>query len=229
MIYLSDIHLEHVRGQELEYLSSLLLSCPEFDVCVLAGDIAYPSMLGRVFQYLSIKFKHVVYVAGNHEYWENGTFFVDAIPNNVHILNNSNVVIDGQRYIGSTLWFPFDPLNQIYERNMPDFNIPGFRSWIYNVANESAAYLKNNMQENDIVVTHHLPSYRCVDKQFVGSQLNRFFVHPMENEILDCNPKMWIHGHTHHSVNTMIGDTRILCNPVGYPSERNRQFKFHNV
>lgn len=228
MIYLSDIHLEHVAGQELQYLSYLLSSCKEFDVCVLAGDIAYPSQLNKVFDFLSKKFKHVIYVYGNHEYWENGLVSVDP-PDNIHVLNNSAITIDGQRYIGSTLWFPFDPLNQLFEKNMPDFNIPDFRSWIYIFASECAAYLKENMQPGDIVVTHHLPSYRCVDKIFQGSQLNRFFVHPMENEILDSNPKLWIHGHTHHSLDITIDDTRVVCNPVGYPGSLNKQFAFKTI
>ena len=28
--------------------------------------------------------------------------------------------------------------------------------------------------------------------------------------------KLWIHGHTHHEFDYMVGDTRVVCNPRGY-------------
>ena len=30
-------------------------------------------------------------------------------------------------------------------------------------------------------------------------------------------PRLWIHGHTHGSKDYMLGDTRVICNPGGYP------------
>ena len=44
--------------------------------------------------------------------------------------------------------------------------------------------------------------------------------------ILD-NPqiKYWSHGHTHESMDYMIGDCRVVCNPKGYhPTEVNPDF-----
>jgi hypothetical protein len=34
--------------------------------------------------------------------------------------------------------------------------------------------------------------------------------------ILKYKPALWIHGHTHSSVDTYVGGTRIVCNPRGY-------------
>ena len=31
---------------------------------------------------------------------------------------------------------------------------------------------------------------------------------------------MWFHGHTHDTYDYMIDQTRILCNPKGYPMQR---------
>jgi predicted NBD/HSP70 family sugar kinase len=31
--------------------------------------------------------------------------------------------------------------------------------------------------------------------------------------------KCWVHGHTHSTHDYMIGNTRVLCNPRGYPRE----------
>ena len=32
--------------------------------------------------------------------------------------------------------------------------------------------------------------------------------------------KLWVHGHTHSPSDYMVGDTRVVCNPLGYPGER---------
>ena len=44
--------------------------------------------------------------------------------------------------------------------------------------------------------------------------------HPdIEKVILDLQPKYWIHGHTHIPCQYDLGDTRVVCNPRGYPRE----------
>jgi Icc-related predicted phosphoesterase len=32
-------------------------------------------------------------------------------------------------------------------------------------------------------------------------------------------PKLIVHGHTHEACDYMIGDTRVVCHPRGYPKE----------
>jgi hypothetical protein len=68
-----------------------------------------------------------------------------------------------------------------------------------------------------VVVTHHLPSQRCVAPQWAGHPLNPFFVCELDALIQERRPAIWIHGHTHDSVDVRVGETRILCNPFGYP------------
>ena len=36
---------------------------------------------------------------------------------------------------------------------------------------------------------------------------------------------VWIHGHTHHSVDYMIGSTRIVANQRGYPDQVETGFR----
>jgi hypothetical protein len=39
-------------------------------------------------------------------------------------------------------------------------------------------------------------------------------------------PALWLHGHTHASVDCTVGETRIVCNPFGYvPDELNAEFR----
>jgi len=41
----------------------------------------------------------------------------------------------------------------------------------------------------------------------------------MDDYILEHKPNVWIHGHLHNTTLYKIGDTRIICNPLGYPYE----------
>lgn len=75
-----------------------------------------------------------------------------------------------------------------------------------------------------VVVTHHAPSYQS-SRDFVGSKLNCAFSSSLENLILDYNPHTWIHGHTHTSYSYEIGNTKVICNPYGYPRhDTNREY-----
>lgn len=69
------------------------------------------------------------------------------------------------------------------------------------------------------MVTHHLPSHRSTAARFVRSPLNRFFVCDVEPLIVDRQPRLWVHGHTHAAMDYRIGATRVVCNPLGYPGE----------
>jgi len=80
------------------------------------------------------------------------------------------------------------------------------------------------VNENDVVVTHYLPSQRSVSVAWRGSVINPFFVCDMDRFIQVVQPKLWLHGHTHTSCNYEIGKTRIVCNPFGYPDDLNEQY-----
>jgi hypothetical protein len=48
----------------------------------------------------------------------------------------------------------------------------------------------------------------------------------MMHVIADARPALWVHGHTHDSLDYRIGDTRIICNPFGYlHHEENPKFQ----
>lgn len=225
----SDLHCEHNKDGGRALLESL--DATGVDVLVLAGDICSLRDYHRakqVFSTLTHKYKDVVYVHGNHEYY--GTKVSEALINstalenglkNLHILHpGRNITIDNQRFIGGTLWFKDDPNNFIYEHYLSDFSaIQGFKPWVYQQSSELIAYLESELEETDVVVTHHLPSDLCTHPKFKGSAINRFFVNSVERLILEKKPKLWVHGHTHEAVDVVLGSTRIVANPKGYPHE----------
>ena len=50
------------------------------------------------------------------------------------------------------------------------------------------------------------------------------FASNMTDFISSTKVKLWVHGHIHTAFEYSIGDTRVICNPLGYPDEPQRGF-----
>lgn len=140
--YCSDLHLE--------FGSTTLFNFDDAEVLVLAGDICtgvdlhhhdpngilnarFSDRYHAFFQECSRNFKHVIYVLGNHEYY-NGDFakMVDNIREklaylkNIYVLDRDVKKIGDVTFIGSTLWTDMnngDPLTLFHlKKKMNDFN-----------------------------------------------------------------------------------------------------------
>lgn len=227
---MSDLHLEFHRDHG-EYLFKHL-DPKGIDVLVLAGDIVPLRDFYWAKEYFTefcSMYKNVVYCKGNHEYYQTDIGTADhnmgAIAvglSNLHVLQHGEPkVVDCQRFVGGTMWFKNDPRNMFHKQGMNDFYVisGGFDPWVYKQNELTVKNLEQNLQEGDVVVTHHLPSYKSVHPKFQDSGLNRFFVCDVEQLILDKQPKLWVHGHTHEGVDYTLGKTRVVANPMGYPHE----------
>ena len=242
---ISDLHLE----------SDHYYKVPEtFDddrqTLILAGDIfPYELFLSsekfKTFLFeICERFKNVIYVPGNHEYYHGDITkseekFRTNIKSykNLYFLNKDKIVIDGISFIGACLWTNSvnDPFAYtIYYKNMSDYHIiqnegkllkPSVTSFINSSHIE---YLKENIEENSIVITHHAPTHLSVASRFKNDQLNAFFYNDLAELILDTKPKIWIHGHTHDSFDYKIGTTRVICNPKGYSTVWRGEVKDEN-
>jgi len=225
-------------------------------VLCIAGDTGlYSSFNDTIKPYLtslSDRFKAVVLVSGNHEWYnssewydEIGVWKYQALPENVYFLQDDYVIINEVVFIGSTLWTDFNSRDEIAmfhaEHNMSDFRCIKKREGddrVLRVTPEdtiakhmvSKRYifdaLKIFKDKKCVVITHHMPSVLCVDKQYEGSLLNYAFYSELGPEIVTaCKPDIWIHGHTHSSVDVLVGKTNIICNPFGYKDrEENRNY-----
>ena len=228
---LSDLHLEHYPDHGREIVDSLDFSGA--DLVILAGDIAGLGdraliAVQRIQALCNRVDGTVLYIPGNHEYYGASPAFVEhalrqleAQAPNIHILRTGEVYEDdGIRILGDTLWFPDDSENWRFARLMSDFLvIREFTPWVYQQNAALTEWLERELRPGDIVVTHHLPSERIIASQYAGSVLNRFFVSDLTSLILERKPALWVCGHTHTSIDTVLGETRIICNPRGYPNE----------
>jgi predicted phosphohydrolase len=220
--YMSDLHLE--IGAMTEEPAA------DVDVLILAGDI---NVKGRVewINEQAGRFEHVIYVTGNHEYYNSNISHLDNqlkedLDPRIHLLQNSSVKIEGTWFHGTTLWTDCGTPSDKYFLNigMNDFrcirygeSYRRFRSEDAGlVHHKSMQYLKRNVKEGDVVITHHAPSFKSSPDCYIGTSLQPAFATDLSSFMVDYKPKYWIHGHMHNTSDYNIGGTNVLCNPRGY-------------
>ena len=178
-----------------------------------AGDTHPDPQIRDAFHF---QFKGAVYfVKGNHDYY--GHSFRDADLDFPEPLD-----IEGIKIVGATLWTDISPVRwwDFKEYMMDDRSIKGMNYDRYMKAHETHKHYLFNSGA-DIWVIHHLPSYQSVHEDYRKSNGNDFFATEMSEWILDMKkpPKLIVHGHTHKACDYIIGSTRVICHPRGYPNE----------
>jgi predicted phosphodiesterase len=230
---LSDLHFEFHADHGRDFVRTL--DAQDVDVVVLAGDIEVGEAIPDALALFCERFSDavVVYVHGNHEYYgttreavRRATEEAVRALDNLCWLDASLTTIHGRRVLGAPLWFLHDAKNDRLRSHMSDFQvIREFESWVYEDNARAREFFEAELCEGDIVVTHHLPSQKSVTPEYVGHPLNPFFVCDVEVLIRERAPSLWIHGHTHASLEYDIGSTKVVCNPFGYAAiEENRAF-----
>lgn len=226
---LSDLHLS---------LGALPLPENDADVVILAGDVARPK---EAIAWAAGFARPVLYVPGNHEFYGGsieGT--LDALKalsegTRVRVLDDEAVVIDGVRFLGTTLWTDFmlfgagekrTAAMREAERFMRDFSRIRLGEAPFTPESSAAlfarhaAWLERALDEPHagptVVITHHAPSRGSIHPRFADSLLNACFVSDAERLLDGRRARLWIHGHTHDSFDYRVNGTRVLCNPRGY-------------
>ena len=149
-------------------------------------------------------------------------------------LQNDAVVIAGVRFIGCTFWTDFCLYGvqnrygsmRAAQRGMNDYNLiytEGGRARPEFMAAQhehSLVFIEEALNESfdgpTVVVTHMAPSPQSIHEGFRDSTLNPAYSSNHEDLILKYQPALWIHGHTHTQFNYKIGETLVICNPLGY-------------
>lgn len=239
---ISDIHLEHRDGKWGKAIKLIQeLDTDKETVLCIAGDLStfHRKEWVQFLKAVSKKFHSVVYVPGNHEFYYNNNFpdtpDVD-LPNNVFLLNRNYVVIGNVLFLGTTLWS--DLSNPVYgmiaERGMNDYRNIKCTDSNYVLSadrsteehNKNVRFIKNvlNLFKEEtlksVIVTHHLPSFSAISEEYKGRNLNYAYASNLDDIILEYKPNLWINGHSHSFYDAIIGETRVIRNPVGYPNER---------
>lgn len=236
---LSDLHLECDPDHGAAFMASV--DPGGVDVLVVAGDVHPVLGLSDALRRVCRRYDQaqVVYTPGNHEYYGATPEHVGRVLSeiqrdipNLHVLDGGTEEVGGVKFAGATLWFRDDLMNSRYRGLIADFrHIYGLEPWVYTENKKAEAFLRRQLASDrppDVVVTHHLPSWECVVPRYRGQQINRFFVAPVADDLVQEGirlPPVWVCGHTHAVIDQMQHGCRFVCHPRGYPSERRDNFK----
>ena len=232
--FASDLHLEFIFNKAYMEKNPLLAVG---DILILAGDIVPFNMMhaaDNFFDYVSDNFQMTYWIPGNHEYYHSDInkrsgSFQEQIRDNIFLLNNKSIQIEGYRIIFSTLWTSIggQHANEI-KRGMADFTVIkddglSLRPQKSNKLHEECLiFIQKELKEckedeKSIVVTHHVPTTINYPSKYRGSILNEAFAVELKNFIKELKPNYWIYGHHHtNKKDFQIGETQLMTNQLGY-------------
>ena len=248
---ISDLHLEVHPHLHLQ-------PAPQANLLVLAGDVGSYQQgsllaesdfgLGR-FAPANGWPVPVLFVPGNHEYdnldFDETHLRLRATCERLGItwLERETLVIDGVRFIGTTLWTDFDalaPADGELTRTLrarakalraANFYVQktgttraGLR-WLAEGWREQGlvcqAWLRQALAKpfdgNTVVVTHFAPSLRSADPRYGVTPGTAGFCNALDN--LLPLARLWIHGHLHCQHDYMEGGCRVVANTLGYAAK----------
>lgn len=235
---ISDLHLE---------FSDLTL--PGGDVLILSGDVLEAKNLKladytpeivalnertgiknhrycRFFYEECAKYRHVIYVMGNHEHYgfqlqKTYQHLKDNLPGNIHVLEKERLEIDGVIFLGGTLWTDmnnFDQLTMYHMKSMMnDYRQITMHNEAKNVWHrltpertveehvKTKQLFRHFLEENRVtgapkpvvVCTHHAPTKLSIKPKYEHDQImNGAYSSDLSEFILD-NPEIKVWTHGH--------------------------------
>jgi predicted phosphodiesterase len=239
ILILSDLHLE---------TRPIALPIIDADMVVLAGDIDNGV---KGIEWAKQAFGvPVLYVAGNHEYYDDEFHGVQrslreaASGSRVTVLDCEELVRDSIRFLGCSLWTDYSLVPpgaradtiELARRKNPDhqFISMGERKFspedAIDLCHRHRAWLTSRLAEpfkgRTVVITHFAPHPGSIAPQFSGHPANPGFIVDLDE--LMGKADLWIHGHTHTAFDYQVKGTRILSNPRGYEDE-NTGFRMDRI
>lgn len=178
-------------------------------------------------------------VLGNHDYYGLDLHLAasrwrEALePTRIRLLNRDVARIGTVRIAGCTLWTDYDKGDRfsmlMAQRGLADHHLIvhegrcALPKDLLEVHTQELEFLTAQAPGSDnsplVVVTHHAPSRRSISPAFEGDVLNPAFVSDLEPVMGQLRPTVWIHGHVHSHHDYLVGSTRVICHPLGYPGE----------
>jgi predicted phosphohydrolase len=230
---ISDLHTE---------FGHWTMPVPTSPIVVVAGDFATACKHEKTIQLLlDLPYEHVIFVLGNHDFYHGdyntvysqwSTWSTDHPK--LHVLLNSTILVNNILFIGSTLWSDTTNDGQNIKQHLSDYSaIRNFQLETGQHAHKCAVeYIDRVLTETTsilpvVIVTHHLPSFQCIDTKYDACTYNAGFATNLEWLLKKHQHiiSVWVHGHTHTSIDTVIEGVRVVCNPRGYPHETMDDYK----
>lgn len=233
----SDVHLEFRNSiPDIQVSGTVLFLC---------GDVGNPfsDLYNDFIDWCSENYAHTFVIAGNHEFYDNEYYStllkleeIMSWVHNVTFLNDKTVLVkwglmDRQiRIFGGILWSDTRETARSIETIMNDYKKIKLNNFTIKPEDTSTFHkhtlslIKKEVLEEIplIILTHHLPSFRCIDTEYKALWYNDINTGYASNcdKIIKPSIKLWCHGHSHSYLDILINDVRVIRNPMGYPGDK---------
>ena len=247
--YCSDLHLDFDGAS-----SRVLNHFPEqrSPVLILAGDVleislfrnsspSLRSQIHRFFEWVNGAYDKVLFLMGNHEYYDGALNQAIQILretltqngwNNFVVLENDTIEFENVTLFGCTLWTSCRHRNPIamnaVQGALADYRKIGFINEngehirittdftveLHDVSMRALKeFLATPTQKQRVVVTHYAPHIESIEPCYRKHPATDGFYEELFDLIDGSDINVWVHGHTHYGVDYMIGQTRVISNP----------------
>lgn len=197
------------------------------DYLIIAGDLGtnltFEPILNHIKKETKDKFKDVLFIRGNHDYYSDYEESTDFLKYKFLDLVDNDVA-----FIGCTLWTPYK--GNIYNevKYMNDFryitNANNNRLMFGEIFNEESSWLRDKFIEYKkqnykiVIVTHHNPRSSDIlpEDSFNSMHWDVAKAYWANDELEDINPDIWICGHIHTPIDILHNGVRFIRNPIGY-------------
>lgn len=240
----SDLHLEH--DSNLRFAA-----VPDADICICAGDLIEggpKASLAWLAEFVA-PYMPVLYIPGVQDFYRSS--IVEGLKEasefaerheNIFLLDGAYFALNGYQFIGATLWTDFNSYwdaamakavarKELEEYRKIKMSKKPLRKFTpqgrFGLHAQALVQLMgatwDTQNEHRIIISHHAPSLMSIPRDILGSPLAGSLASRLENRILEYDPILWVHGHIHAPSNYLIGNTRVICNPLGFVGEQSRR------
>lgn len=233
----SDLHIEafndDIKSEDFIVPYVDPITNEKCEILILAGDIGRITRFEQIKSFLKdvcSKFKLVLYVPGNQEYYKvDGMkrYTMDEINlklkqlkkeiSNLHILNRKIVIINDVCILGCTLWsYASVPVPKFIIK-IPDMTTEKYN----NLHKKELEFIKKGIEYAKsknlklLVVSHHCPSFDFIQDK--TTQFSCFYASNLDYLFNDETNSIhtWVFGHCHKNFDVDINGTHFLSNQKG--------------
>jgi predicted phosphodiesterase len=233
----SDLHIEVLK--DIPNMHNYIE--PKAEILILAGDIGRVTKFEQLKSFINIvcsKFKIVLYVLGNHEFYKVEGMeeksmdeilkMVESLKEdnkNLYILNRMSVIIEDVCITGCTLWSKCIIQLPSYIVKIPNMDTSKYNHLFkkdYNYLVDMTKYCQEKNLKL-LVVTHHCPSFDLINRK--DDKNSCLYASNLDYLFLKEKIHTWIFGHSHKNCDYITpGGTRLVCNQRGKFKEEARYF-----
>ena len=223
----------------------LVLAGDTLEVGLLKEKSKLKDEVVTYFKFLNDRYEKIIWIMGNHCYYHNSFIhtkknlidrFKENCLTNFVVLEKETLEIDDTIFFGATMWTTFNNNNPIVmmqcQNGMNDYSMIhtaklAYGEKVYLIPEDTSKqcrltkvkiqeFIDLKTDKKKVLVTHMAPSLMSVPENFRHNLIHYAYYEELSEMLVDSDVEIAVHGHLHHQVKYLIGNTLVVSNPRGY-------------